>query len=248
MNTPLYQYGRIPNTHDLMKAIGIILVLIDHSAQFLLDDNLWGRLLGRGAAPLFFFLIGYTGRLHLRFSLILYGLILSFSGFLFYQHLWINILLSFIFINLFFHLFRNLIQKRAVQLGIVLCCIFLQPFVSKYIEYGTSGFLLAFAGRQLALHDPLAKYWLGVALVVYYLWQGYAFAFYQNQWMLTILGFICVGLYMVMSSYQLKILSVPSRLRLPLLLLSRYSLEIYFYHLFILQILLIATHFSKIST
>jgi hypothetical protein len=224
MNTHLYQYGRTPNTHDLIKTLGILLVLVDHGSQFLLDNNLWGRLLGRGAAPLFFFLIGYTGKLHVRFSLILYGIILSFTGFLFYKHLWINILLSFIFINLFFHLFDKAMQKKPIQIGFVLSCILLHPFLSPYIEYGTSGFLIAFAGRQLALKDSFAKYWLGISLIIYYLWQGYAFAFYQNQAMLTILGFICVGLYIVMSSYQLKPLSVSPFVRLPLLFLSLYSL------------------------
>ena len=47
-------------TTDALKLVGIVLVLIDHHGFFFDPQNSWLRLFGRGAAPIFFFLIGFA--------------------------------------------------------------------------------------------------------------------------------------------------------------------------------------------
>src|SRR5579872_332312 len=91
----LTRYGQAINTHDLLKIAGLALMIVDHLGAYVFQDNLWLRLIGRGAAPLFFFLIGYSGKLRIRPSLIMFGLILSVTGFLISGHFWVNILLVF---------------------------------------------------------------------------------------------------------------------------------------------------------
>ncbi len=249
MNTStLYRYGTQLNSHDLIKAIAIILVIIDHTAEFLLENNPWCRLLGRGAAPLFFFLIGYSAKLRVRVSLVIYALILTFTGFLLFNHLWLNILVNFIFIYCFLNLFPPQLSHKWTQISLYIGAILLHPVLSKYIEYGTTGFLIAYSARLLYLQKPAGKYGLGVSLFLYYLWQGYAFGFYQRQILLTGLGLICVALYLAMVFYKFRPIACPPRLRLPLLILSRYSLEIYFYQLFTLQLIFITIIMVKFSS
>jgi hypothetical protein len=49
----------VDNT-DWLKAAAIILVLVGHFGYFFIEDDLWWSLLGRFAAPIFFFLVGYA--------------------------------------------------------------------------------------------------------------------------------------------------------------------------------------------
>jgi hypothetical protein len=56
----LTKYGTQANSHDWLKAIAIILMVIDHIGVYFYPDEYWWRFVGRFSFPLFFFLIGYT--------------------------------------------------------------------------------------------------------------------------------------------------------------------------------------------
>jgi hypothetical protein len=49
----------VDNT-DWLKTAAIVFVFIDHFGFFFMDDDKWGSVFGRFAAPPFFFLIGYA--------------------------------------------------------------------------------------------------------------------------------------------------------------------------------------------
>ncbi len=55
--------------HDLFKLTALLLMFIDHIGVFVFPDVIWWRIFGRAAAPIFFFLIGYSRsyRFHLTF-------------------------------------------------------------------------------------------------------------------------------------------------------------------------------------
>lgn len=231
----LYKYGRALNSHDLVKIIAIALVIIDHSGQYLLDDNLWCRMLGRGAAPLFFFLIGYVNRLHISPVLIAYGLILSFTGTMIWDHLWVNILINFILFQII--LWTVPIESLSNRVKIVgfIGLNLLQPVVMPYMEYGVLGLLWLYSARLYALKSPQAVYWLIATTLSYLTWEDLAFQFYTNPLLNIsfILWMVLLGTSLIF--YRFKEFTVTVYLRLPGLLLSRYSLEIYFYHLILLQ-------------
>lgn len=231
----LQRYGLSLNTHDLVKIVAILLMVIDHIGYYLLADNLWFRLIGRNAAPLFFFLIGYSGKLHITWMLCLYGVLLTLSAYVVNGNTQIDILLGFILLPVFFHYLPA--QKLAFiqRMSLYLVCATLTLFLYKYIEYGLLGILIGYSGRFVALNEKYADLWLILALIIYYLWESLSFGFTANPSMLYWFGFFILMLYLVMSHYQQKTLSCPKWLLMPSLVVSRYSLEVYFFHLIALQ-------------
>src|SRR5678815_2294516 len=52
--------SHVVDSTDWLKTIAIILVLVDHFGYFFMESDLWWSVVGRMAAPTFFFLIGYA--------------------------------------------------------------------------------------------------------------------------------------------------------------------------------------------
>jgi len=232
LQSKLYRYGMIPKAHDAVKAAGIVLVLFDHFGQYIAKNDLGWRLLGRGAAPLFFFLVGYHANLRIRPTLIGYGLILSALSYFFLGHIKVSILIHFILLDSFFYLCPPPWHQGAELLLFSLCFV-AYPILAPYLEYATLGILLVYAARLKALSHPRAHYQLLLALVIYFYWQSITFDFFQANSLLFTFTLLVIALFNLMIYYRPQ--NLTTLLRLPILLLSRYSLEIYFYHLFILQ-------------
>jgi hypothetical protein len=193
-------------------------------------------MLGRGAAPLFFYLIGYDNRLHINARLITYGLILSFLGVLIWDRFWINILINFIVVYTCLIYFP--IEKLALWVkitGFIALSILNGPCMY-FLEYGTMGILWAYCGRLYASTPSSAFYLFIPTTVVYYFWENVVFRFYDQLPILYAFSILLVLMLWLMGTYRLQTLSVTPLLRLPGLLLSRYSLDIYFYHLAFLQV------------
>ncbi len=58
----LTKYGTAANSHDWLKAIAILLMVVDHIGVYFFPNEYWYRFVGRFSFPMFFFLIGYTYR------------------------------------------------------------------------------------------------------------------------------------------------------------------------------------------
>lgn len=56
----LTKYGTQANSHDWLKAIAILLMVVDHIGVYFFSDEYFYRFVGRFSFPVFFFLIGYT--------------------------------------------------------------------------------------------------------------------------------------------------------------------------------------------
>lgn len=233
----LDRYGRVLNTHDLLKILATIFMIIDHVGHYVwYDKYLWCRLLGRAAAPLFFFLIGYSGKIRLRPILFVYAIILTLSGSLVYHNIWINILVNFIIIDCVLRLCPAQSLDTFQRMGGFIAALFINLLVYSNLEYGTLGLLLAYSARLLALGDRQAKVWLVLSLLAFFIWEMYGFHFNRHpSYMIAFIALI-LGLFMIMQSYSLKNLACPRWLLLPGLIISRYSLEIYFYHLLFFHI------------
>src|SRR4051812_47424192 len=68
--------ARPVTTTDLWKFTGLVLVLIDHWGLLFADDPSW-RVVGRGAAPIFFFFIGLARTRRVPWSWVVLGLVLT---------------------------------------------------------------------------------------------------------------------------------------------------------------------------
>ncbi|HRE31734.1 MAG TPA: TraX family protein [Candidatus Berkiella sp.] len=68
----VYRYGKSLNTHDFIKVLAIVIMVIDHVGDYVFPDNHWLRLIGRIGLPMWFFLIGYVNKLRMNKYLIVY--------------------------------------------------------------------------------------------------------------------------------------------------------------------------------
>ena len=62
---------------DLWKTLGLVLILFDHWAYYIQPDQDWMHAVGRGALPIFFFLIGFARTQHVPWFWIVTGLALT---------------------------------------------------------------------------------------------------------------------------------------------------------------------------
>ena len=67
-------------SYDLLKALAVALMIVDHLGFYFYPDILWLRIIGRLSAPIWFFLIGYAHRRDVPRILWAGGLILTISG------------------------------------------------------------------------------------------------------------------------------------------------------------------------
>lgn len=226
-----YRYGNLVNTHDLLKAIAIITMIIDHCGLYLADGNLWMRVVGRSAAPLFFFVVGTAKSFRFRLDLVIYGLLLTLITYCTEQLFYFNILLSFVLIKwvLTYYNPRNSTSTQLIYLFIVLAIA--QLYIHAWLEYGSFGLLFAFAGRLISQNDPRGKYWTIASLVIYLLIESYYFNFFMNAGYVILFGLISILLCFAMICFKFRTWAMPRILNYSILFLSRYSLQIYFIHL-----------------
>jgi len=183
------------------------------------------------AAPLFFFLVGYTGKYKSRSNLLIYGAILSLIMSVEKNFFFLNILLCFILIRFFLGRFNpcNFTKWTHIILFAVMAVFYLPS--TWVLEYGFAGLMFAISARLLAEGEEAGGHWLTGTVVCHWLFSGVLLdlppgLFYQLPLLL-----VFVSLWLMMRYYSLREWNVPQFCRYSILLSSRYSLELYFYHL-----------------
>lgn len=231
------RYGRAVNTHDLLKVIAVALMIVDHLGVYIFDNNHPMRMLGRGAAPIFYFLIGYSGKLNCRPRLFVYAAILSLSPVLFFNKVfWINILFTFIAAHLLMQLFSPSKTPPWLLYTIALLLFLANFFCYQIVEYGTLGILLTLSTAWMRQGVPYGKACFIGVLILHFIWQSVYFELFSSQ--LLLFGIVSIGVIsgIVFYTYRLRQIPCPKPLALPVLLISRYSLDIYFFHYIALQL------------
>ncbi len=139
----------IDNT-DWLKTAAIILVLVDHFGYFFMENDLWWSVLGRFAAPTFFFLIGYARTRTIPLYWIGLGLFLTLLDSSNNDWNWVapNILLSFALIRFASRYVQTLVGNYGwVAFAILVTALFaLLPVTGKVVDYGAEGWLWALVG------------------------------------------------------------------------------------------------------
>jgi hypothetical protein len=204
IRTRLYRYGRDLNTHDLIKILGVLLMAVDHVGQYVLDDNSWCRLFGRGAAPLFFFLLGYVNKLNIHPALLVYGLLLTFAASIQFNHLWMNILLNFVVVQWLLWQWPPSCFKPPFLLVIFIVLFGLNVLISPYVEYGFLGLMIAMSARLVAQNHRSAPQFMALGLFFYFGYQSVVFSFLKDNVYLAILGVMLLSFYYVFTRYRLR--------------------------------------------
>ncbi|HEY0323129.1 MAG TPA: TraX family protein [Pyrinomonadaceae bacterium] len=135
---------------DWLKTAAIILVLVDHFGYFFMEDELWWSVLGRMAAPTFFFLIGYARTRTVPLHWIVLGVLLTLLDSWNNDWTWVapNILLSFALIRIASRYVQPFVQNYGwVAFAILVIALFaMLPLTGKIVDYGAEGWLWALFG------------------------------------------------------------------------------------------------------
>ena len=227
----IYKYNHELNSYDVIKFIAIIAMIIDHIGFYFIAENSdYFRALGRLAAPLFFFVTGYVSKYHLKPNIFFYGFIITGLSFDFGYGFSINILIVFFAIKWILDHWDPS-QAHAFTLVIVfLLLYFLNPFYRNFVDYGLLGFAYAFCGRLLAMKTQpvLTAFLLASTLLIQLVERIF---FNNNLYVALLVSVVVILLFLMMSLFQYKVFSAKPLVKNSLLIFSRYSLEIYFWHL-----------------
>ncbi|MDB5650486.1 MAG: hypothetical protein JWL62_2006 [Hyphomicrobiales bacterium] len=144
---------------DWLKAAALIFLTVDHVGLYFMEADDWWRVIGRLAAPIFFFLIGYARSRRVPLSWIGLGLLLTVLDAWGDDWQWSapNILLNFALLRLALPTpdqWRHITEREYLGLTLVLLlCVF---FVGRLLEYGAEGWLWALFGLCQRTYDD---YW-----------------------------------------------------------------------------------------
>jgi len=242
----IYRYGTVVNSHDLLKVFAISVMVVDHVGHFFVDDNVWMRGVGRMAAPLFFFMVGYSGSYRFKWQILMLGVALSAISFLtstssgIERYLPLNILLSFVLIKLILDRFDP--AARTSDLLVIVLVILMVVSIPTYafmVEYGSLGLCYAIGARLLTQRHPLARFWMCTTVGVHFLFEMVAVLIWNPTAQASILPYAIPSLaalfganLAIFLNYRLRTFNIGSSwIRVPVMYLSRYSLQVYFFHL-----------------
>lgn len=242
----IYRYGSEVNSHDLLKVSAITTMVIDHIGRFFLANNVWLRVVGRMAAPQFFFLVGYSGSYRFKRSILLYGLALCLVNYLvnpsmgILEHILpINILISFTLIKVLLNKFDPTKLSSGFLILLLAILMFLSLPTYLFIEYGTLGLCYAIGARLIRQRYSLRRFWIFGTVVVHFFFE-FVFMLVLNTDVsvrslpLTVglLVLVFLANLIVFLKYDFRVFKIQQKyVRTVAMYVSRYSLEIYFFHL-----------------
>lgn len=231
----LDRYGPL-NSHDVIKALALLIMTIDHIGAYVLVDELWWRAVGRVTFPVWFFLIGYARSARIDTALWVYALVLIVVNVLMgHPLLPMNALVSIICCRVVLNLCerKQLITRYPAET--IVACLFAYLITIPLFEYGTLAVAFAVFGRMVRreMHGPLlARIAAGLALF-FIISQCMSFNFTVAQCAFVTIGtaWCCYALY----RFTVVPVPMPLMVQAPLMIASRYSLEYYVLHRTVLQ-------------
>jgi hypothetical protein len=145
----LVELRAVDNT-DWLKTAAIILVVVDHTGYFFIEDADWWHVFGRMAAPMFFFLLGYARSRIVPLRWIGLGVILTLLDSWNADWAWVapNILLSLALIRIVRPYAQRFLQHHgwASFALFISALIAVLPIASNIVDYGAEGWLWALFG------------------------------------------------------------------------------------------------------
>lgn len=260
--------GPTVGSTDLLKLAGLVLVVVDHVGLFFAPDQEAWRVAGRCAAPIFFFLIGYTGARPVPWTWLVLGALLTATDHVTSSDTSLNILLNFALLRTALPHIQAWIGGRAapgadgpspgdagaawrtalLAGGLVL----LIPVLDPHLEYGAEGWLWALLGlwQRRAVEAPgweAARTRDGVAAVtaLAYTWREIADHEFEGAEAAALLVLVA-GLALLLTRFRRVPLRrrPPPVLARPLAFAGRHSLELYAASLFLMQVAAYALGFE----
>lgn len=235
---------RVSST-DWLKLVGIAAFLIDHIGLFFIDDADLFRTIGRLAAPIFFFFIGFARSRQIPLAWIVFGLALtSLDAWLDdFDSLSFNILLNFALARLVLRGVDIYASSPLRLAAVAVIALALIPWTD-VIEYGAEGWLwtlFGFAQRRWRDGDTRFEWarfgFAAVAAGTYVIVEtGYHELSGIDETALYAL-IVSLTAWLLLFERRISPVQPPHLMVAPILFASRYSLIIYAFSLFAMQVI-----------
>ncbi len=234
LSAPYYHYSPLITSHDLLKAVAIFFMIVDHIGLYYYGDNPIYRVLGRTTLPAWFFLVGYSyKRPSQNFDfLLIISLVLQITLYSLGKNLLpLNALFS-IYLCRFF---LPYIKIRNDFEWIIICTLFLALYFYSTLlfEYGTIAILISYYGYKA--REGSNVFYSATTCIIVCLSQVLSFDFSIAEIIMciTLISMCFVSLHF----YKLSTYKTINAFSIPIKILSRYSLFIYCFHLILIFML-----------
>jgi len=239
-------------SYDLLKALALLLMFVDHIGYFFFPDEMWWRVVGRLSVPIWFFLIGFAQTREVPKLFWAAGVLVVVSALVAGEYLFpLSIVFTLILARMAvdWTMAHGLRNKEAFA-GIFFLFLLLGPLSLMFVEYGTLGFLFMFIGALRRQKDiVIAPRWMILSFVAascaaYILVQGVLFPSLSGL-QLAVFAFGMAALSVVFYRFSSKLygrFNVWSFAPVGVLqFMGRRTLEIYVVHLIVLRAVVIFT-------
>lgn len=240
-------------SYDLLKALALLLMFVDHIGYFFYPEEMWWRTIGRLSVPIWFFLIGYANTREIPRLFWAAGVLVVFSALMSGEYLFpVTIIFTLIWARYVADwLFRGATRNKEAFSGMFFFLFLLSGPTLVFVEYGTLGLLFTLLGvLRRNTHLLQAPQWMFLSYTVA---AAFAYVFVQSFLMPTLsipqfqffvcgMTVICFWLYNFkpVSFEKINLKSFPPVALVQLM--GRRTLEIYALHLVALRIFVVVTN------
>lgn len=224
----IQKYGAL-NSHDMLKFIAIILMVIDHVGVYFFPDDLLFRAVGRACVPIWFFFIGRYESSRFTCGILAYAIAIEVVNFFVGVPGNLDILFTIIIVRLALQTdFIKTLHQQAFIAPIILCLIF-YPITVPIVSYGSLGLMFAYAGylQRIGSGSKKLGFYLAVAALAFVAIQSVLFQLSPDYILIT--SVLTMASAILLHAYKLRPINMP--FGNVIMFLSRYSLEIYAVHL-----------------
>ncbi len=230
----MLDYRKYITSHDIMKIVAIVSMIMDHYGLFLSDyGELW-RIMGRISFPIFAFLIGYSGKYN-RFTdlitvLVIHKLfvccILNYASI---DHVLKDTIIPALILARLAILFYDKVIAAPSWIVFALLIISM-PILQPIFQYGSFGIIFALCGYYKRNYENVSEF-LFCSCVLYLLYAS--FLIQEETWHYVLLVFLIALIFLCFDFYQISYLfriKEDSHICIFMKLISSNSLYIYVVH------------------
>jgi len=234
-------------SYDLLKAVAVFLMVVDHLGYYFFYDDPWWRAIGRVGFPVWFFLVGYsTGRAVPVRLIAAACIVLASNPVVGLSHMPLNALFTIIAIRLVLDPLMRFGLHSPVRLWAVSAVLAALALPSCALtEYGTLGLLTAMFGhlvrqRQSLRDDPMVASFMVFTLLAYVVYEQINYEFQPAQF--AVMALCTAAVWAVLFKFRARSYAgltarCPRAATLFIQFCGRRTLEIYVVHLLCFGIL-----------
>lgn len=235
--------SRLINSYDVLKTVGVMLMILDHIGLYLYPDMEMLRVIGRLAAPIFLFLIGFARTRDTPFAWVVWialDMMISYAVGMAPKP---NILLTLMLVRLSLDYIEQLLYPRTrFTIAFLVFAFFAGHLIDPFIEYGAVAWPLAALGFWARRDGFAGITWMAAVFFGYFAQQSLKFDFSEGGMLVLAGGLMCLcpllGCFDPDAKMRLKTGALAAVYRF----CGGYSLAIYALHLMALKILWFFVH------